>query len=922
MAIALIVLTILLGFAAFVLSRTVTESAITMNDTAESRSFNAAEAALEDATRDFATIVENKLTPTDTDIANLKVKAVPYFSENGYTFTKVITPVGTEQLVTQTKGQFQGLISLRDEWQIDITAKDTATGVITQVRRRFFNDRIPIFQFGAFYQDDLEVQDPPLFIFNGRIHTNGNFFTNSNGSDIRYKSKITVAGEIIRDRWKSGAPLLSGEQSDNVYAPNATNVDVKFPTNRGSVTCGAPASGGILTDVTGRNFPYPKCVTNSQWKSFSAAFEGNVVSKAKMLSLPVTRMNQPLIEMIRRGKNVGDKANINGALTSIVTETEDNGTLSRERYANKEGIRISLADSQDKLPQCAAATGACGVRLDQTLSGNSLGYQPKSMTDYTATALNSSRLRYGNREVWIKIELVSFDYDNQKPITKDVTEDILSLGVTEPLLDSLVTDIKLRNTDGTDVSSSQDSRSIVKLQRYAVRGNEISNHSTKFLTYVTPNSKPYNVVQRMKIPSNRSFTDCLSLSSCQENSFAAPADNSVNTTNGSTDELAHYKLATFNGSWSGTRYAIVPFPIQIFDVREGNRANSTSGTTNKKVYVNGAMSLVDIDLENLRKFLNGDFNDKFPVTTPFAIANGNVGLKSSDVPQNRGWVVYFSDRRGDYNFDGRYDMEDVNPNYDNEIDEDLDGDGDIDKGISTNEEAPTTDSQADASYLAVTDHKFYRRGVRLIKAEKLPGKLETGTTAKNTKGFTFASENGVYTWKNYNVSSVAVVGGTSSTTSNKYSPLDSELHIPASIVGDAVTILSNNWNDGQSFAIPYDLDSRKATDTQVRFAMLAGDPITGQSLTEGLNGSQNGGLINFKRFLEDWTGERLNYSGSLINLFNAFNSNGRHKPNGTVYSPPTRDWTFEESFKDPNRLPPGTPFVYFLTFTGFERVNE
>jgi hypothetical protein len=137
-----------------------------------------------------------------------------------------------------------------------------------------------------------------------------------------------------------------------------------------------------------------------------------------------------------------------------------------------------------------------------------------------------------------------------------------------------------------------------------------------------------------------------------------------------------------------------------------------------------------------------------------------------------------------------------------------------------------------------------------------------------------------------------------------------------------VTILSNNWNDGQSFALPYALSSRQASDTQVRFAMLAGDPITGYSPSEGLNGSQNGGLINFKRFLESWSGDRLNYSGSLINLYNAFNNNGRHKPNGTVYNPPTRDWTFEESFKDPNRLPPGTPFVYFLTFTGFERVND
>jgi hypothetical protein len=127
-------------------------------------------------------------------------------------------------------------------------------------------------------------------------------------------------------------------------------------------------------------------------------------------------------------------------------------------------------------------------------------------------------------------------------------------------------------------------------------------------------------------------------------------------------------------------------------------------------------------------------------------------LKSTDVPQNRGWVVYFSDRRGDQNFNGKYDMEDVNPFYNSEIDEDVDGDGDIEKATSGNHEAPLEDSQVDAGYLAVTDHKFYRRGVRLINATVLPGYYST-TTPTSTRGFTFASENGVYTWKNYNVSS-------------------------------------------------------------------------------------------------------------------------------------------------------------------------
>ncbi len=930
MVVALMVMTLLLGFAALVLSRTFTENAITINDTAESRSFNAAEAALEDSTRDFATVIENKLNPTATDITNLETKSVPYFSTNGYTFNKIITkitpPVGTSQVVTQTKGQFQGLVSLRDEYQIDITATDTVTGVKTQVRRRFFNDRIPIFQFGAFYQDDLEVQDPPLFIFNGRVHTNGNFFTNSNGSDIRFKSKITVAGEIIRDRWKSGAALTGSETSDNVYAPNATNVDTLLPTNRGSVTCSA-GTGGILKDITMRNFPYPNCVTNPAWASYSANFEGNVVSKAKVLSLPVSRINKPLIEMIRRPKNTKDQANFSGTVKTIIAATdEDDGVLSHERYANKEGLRISLADSKDKLPQCAGVTTACGVQLDGTL-GSALGYQPLAMTDvspvYQATAVNGNRLAVSGREVWIKIELVDFDYDLLRPITKDVTQDILSLGVTEPIIDSSNSQLTV-----SGMTSATDSRSIVKLQHFAIQGNVIPNGSTQYISSQVSGSKTYNYVSRLNIPTSGNSTNqaaqlaacLLTPTVCADDAFAGTATNgspaSINT-----NETAHFKVASFDGG--ATRKAIVPFPIELFDVREGNRANSTTGTVTNQVYKNGVMSLVDVDVANLRYFLMGNYDGKFPVTTPFAVANGGVGLKSTDVPSNRGWVVYFSDRRGDANFDGKYDMEDVNPNYNSNVDEDIDNNGSIEADYAN--EAPNQDSQDYAGYLAATDHKFYRRGVRLINAGTLPGNYDSANPTTTT-GFTFASENGVYTWKNYNVTNVSVAGGTSSTTSDRYSPqggtTGGNLHIPASIVGDAVTVLSNNWNDGESFAIPYDLASRQATDTQVRFAMLAGDPITGYSPNEGLTGSQNGGLINFKRFLETWSGDRLNYSGSLINLFNSFNSNGRHKPNGTVYNPPYRDWTFEESFKDPNRLPPGTPFVYFLTFTGFERVND
>ncbi|MGC2235966.1 MAG: hypothetical protein WA584_07385 [Pyrinomonadaceae bacterium] len=916
LVIALLIMALLIGFAALALSRTVTETAITGNDTAESRTFNAAEAALEDATRDFATVITNKFVPQTSDITNIQNSEVPYFQANGYEFTKVITQIRAAAIVTQTKGQFQGLVSLRDEWQIDVTATETSSGVQTQVRRRFFNDRIPIFQFGAFYQDDLELWSPGgIFLFNGRVHTNGNMFLNTlqnNSSyDIRFKSKVTIGGEIVRNRAKSGAAYAAAEQGDNVYAQNTTNVDTQIPYSKGSVTCSSTIGGGVLKDNSGRNFPYPNCSTNSTWSGFAPNFEGNLVTKARQLTLPIN----PLVDIIKRGRNIGDKDNVNGTLTTISAANEDNGIKSHERYANREGIRVSLADSKDKLPQCANVSTACGVRLDGTL-GSSLGYQPLTMTDgYKGTAVNGNRLAVSGREVWIKVELVDFDYDNEKPITKDVTEDILSLGVTEPIIKSSTP--ALFKVNG--YSTTNDSRSIIKLQRFAIEGSAIPNPSTPdYSTSLSITGKPYNfVVRNVNVPGSCSSIGCMS-SSTADDAFAMPVG-STNSGSPYTNESEHLKLASFD-NWVASRVAIVPFPIQLFDTREGNRYDNTTDLTANNVYKNGVMSVIDIDVANLRSFLSGTWDGKFPTTTKFAQANGNVGLKSSNVPQNRGWVVYVSDRRGDYDFDGKYKMEDVNPNSNSTLDEDVDNDGTID--IDTTNEAAPQDAEYEAGYSAVTDHRYYRRAARLINGTVLPGSYDT-TTPANTRGFTFASENGVYVEGNYNATGATIASGSNVTTSNAYLPYNTAQHIPASVSGDGVTVLSNNWNDGQSFAFPNSPDSRPATGTQQRFAMISGDSLTASvpNPTMSFEG-YNGGLNNLIRFMESWSGDRMNYSGSMINLFNSYNSNGRFKCCTTVYKAPNRDWTFEDSYTDPNRLPPATPFVYFITFTGFERVNQ
>ena len=332
------------------------------------------------------------------------------------------------------------------------------------------------------------------------------------------------------------------------------------------------------------------------------------------------------------------------------------------------------------------------------------------------------------------------------------------------------------------------------------------------------------------------------------------------------------------------------------------------------------MSLVDIDVANLRRFLSGAFDNKFPIATPYAKAMGRT-LKSTDVPNSNGWVVYFSDRRGDYDFDGTYDMEDIFPDGFLQPNEDVNHNNILEN--DSGREAASYTTAVARGQAATVDQLYYRRGIRLINASVLPGNYDQANP-ENTKGFSFASENAIYIKGNYNATGVSSAIGKAVTPADNYLPLNSPTHIPASIVGDAVIILSNNWNDAQSFIYPFSSANRPATDTVVRFAMISGNAITGDKsfYSPSEFGQLNGGVINFKRFLEKWTDKRLHYSGSLISLYNAQNNTGFIKCCTTVYVPPIRDWTFDTSFLDINRLPPGTPFIYSISFTGFQRVND
>ena len=133
--------------------------------------------------------------------------------------------------------------------------------------------------------------------------------------------------------------------------------------------------------------------------------------------------------------------------------------------------------------------------------------------------------------------------------------------------------------------------------------------------------------------------------------------------------------------------------------------------------------------------------------------------------------------------------------------------------------------------------------------------------------------------------------------------------IPAAILADAFNVLSSNWNDTNS----QNWSARGAVNTTIHAAVLAGTDVTGGAEGSGGQnlGMYNGGLENYPRFHENWSGRTLTYLGSFVSLGTPNHSDGAWSYGNPQYTAPNRNWDYDTDFNDADNLPPLTPrFVY------------
>ena len=164
------------------------------------------------------------------------------------------------------------------------------------------------------------------------------------------------------------------------------------------------------------------------------------------------------------------------------------------------------------------------------------------------------------------------------------------------------------------------------------------------------------------------------------------------------------------------------------------------------------------------------------------------------------------------------------------------------------------------------------RSVRLVNGQRLRYDVGALSWGDWHKGVTVASEQGVYILGNYNAVDIDPAFPPSAlapTADIRYRPYANAAlpatwtsgQVPASVVSDAVTILSTAWNDGKSFAWPFTLANRVGDETD----RTEGAPM-GDTRARGWRAERGRRRTSAERwrpqlqaFLETWGSDRLNY---------------------------------------------------------------
>ena len=988
MLIMLLMSALMVGFTTAVMS----DQRYRSNDKDRVRAFYAAQSGLEKLSADLATLFFINVAPNAAEIAALgEEEDEPGIG--GVTFTTGtdegeaygITPIPLEEGETGwdhiTSGPYQGLIALKQRYQLDSSVR-TSTGGTAHLKRTVETVAIPVFQFGIFSDVDLGFHAGPNFQFGGRVHSNRHLFLAQNtGADLTLPEKVTAVGEVVRKYLMNGNGIETTGHRGTVRMARAPAVFRNLLETEGSVT---ESLGSALNDPTW---------TNASLSTYNGYIR-NGRTGAKTLNLPVVTLGAQNDAIVKRPP---------------VNENSTNPVLYAERFYSKVSLRILLSDTAADLASLPDATAGAPLSLEAWTAGAPAGYavtagsrpmiarSPGPITIGTASAAVPAG--WDRALTLAGAATIPQSYRHLNPMRVVRTIGGVDVTIADDLTCQGKTQTRFTNCNSADLAllAATDDDEIpvgsrIIAQRATPEGNitvdarataEWDNNvagdlmvdntldfaQNTFWATNTDDRKNIMVTCEGYTNAHTAFRDCNVKEQIDANAILwnqVKSRNDVGLIGGFikiemqdadnvwrdvTLEILAHGIGAPNQPWSNTAIGGVmmagvlcddPSPnaiIRLQRLRDNVEAPaadcSYEGSTVSTDY--WPLTLFDpreglyrdtaagnnYRLGGVMHYITLDVRNLSLWLQGLGAYAGGSGNQALSI---NGYSVYFSDRRNNRNLanqeTGEYGHEDI-------INGPTAGGG-SNNALNTGEDANMN------NVLDAYGNAASYRGTRATAPEDATGNLIATATHVTSAEMGEAKVNRALLFRralkltNGALGNIVAPGLTIVTENPVYVQGDwnanqasgfGNPHVATSIISDSVTLLSNAWVDNSSYQYPYAPGSRtRSAQSFYRFAVIAGKNRA-FPLSEVVDAvpSDFGSDGGAHNFLRmlEGNGGTVNYRGSIATFYHSRQALGVYKCCNTVYQAPTRVFNFDTDFLNPALLPPLTPVFRDINAVGF-----
>ncbi|MCX7952180.1 MAG: hypothetical protein N2654_00900 [Deltaproteobacteria bacterium] len=293
---------------------------------------------------------------------------------------RVVTYVSPEpnnpRLMTIPQGElYQGLTAQEYTYTVYSRSFNQANNALeAHLELKIRSRLVPLFQFAAFYNKDLEILPGPTMYLAGPVHTNGNLYLNSENV-LTINGQVTTAGRLFRGRKNLNACLSNSVRIHDPVnpvhlvpnCPNRTEVIQSQVSNWNNM---------IRIGVQPLNVPDPGILSPSSNGIYWSRADLRVVLNANTNQFEIRDSGNQLMQnpttIFRTNSRCQNSARIRNFNNRRERMISDTVTTPPDRFSSTPGRTITLLDVDlTELLNCLFETNWLGLNkaLNETSDG-------------------------------------------------------------------------------------------------------------------------------------------------------------------------------------------------------------------------------------------------------------------------------------------------------------------------------------------------------------------------------------------------------------------------------------------------------------------------------------------------------------------------------------------------------------------------